>query len=509
MTILGPGALLHVPPGVPDLLGDAPALRYVLVLLAMAWALLVARTRPWLGLLAGIVFFEVAAGFWVAGLGRPYGLLADPAVTRRAAEVTVAGAAAGGEGFLVNTKPPGWWSVRLAGLGVPPAWLLLAPSFLPLLVPALVALLVHALAHPREDAARAALLWLAFGTGQLDAVRGLGLLPELWARPAGAVFFVAAVASLLLAWRWERVRRTWPLAAGLLVLAVTTVPAQPPPGLGAAVLALTLDQSVWLWIGAYGLARGAAGPARALAAAGAATVLLAAAVPTSGLDAWTGHALYRLGLFLAAAGPIGALCGRLGVWLRRGRWWQDVPAERLGLAAVLAAGVPGAFVTWWDPLAMDPMTDESRPVLPAPLIAATEWIRRETPPQAVFVASPDRAPAVAALGGRRVLRAPTLTAPPDDVERWRLEQRLLEGQTPRRALLRYGISHLFVAPGDYADRGLAGPEALDSAPHLRLRYRDAKGYRVYEVLVPRDPLSGITVSGVLIGPRQSLSSAAP
>lgn len=485
MTIPGPGALLRLPPGVPDVLVEAPALRYVLVLLAMVWALLVARTRPWLGLLAGIVFFEVAAGFWVAGLGRPYGLLSDPAVTRRAAEVTVAGAAAGREGFLVNTEPPRWWSVRLARLGVPASWLLLAPTFLPLLVPPLVALLVHAWAQPREDAARAALLWLAFGTGQLDAVRGMGLLAELWARPAGAVFFVAAVAALLLAWRWERVRRTWPLAAGLLAVAAAAVPARPPLGLGAAVLALTFDQSLWLWIGAYGLARGAVGPARALVAAGAGTVLLAAAVPTSGLDVWTGHALYRLGLFLAAAGPIGALCGRLGEWLRPGRWWQDVPAERLGLAAVLAAGVPGAFVTWWDPLVMDPVVDESRPALPAPLTAATEWIRRETPPEAVFVASPGQAPAVAALGGRRVLRAPTLAAPPDDGERWHLEQRLLEGHAPRRALIRYGISHLFVAPGDYADRGLAGREALDADPHLRLRYRDAKGYRVYEVLVPR------------------------
>jgi len=484
MTILRPGELLGIPAGVPDLLAEVAALRYVLVLLAMAWALLVARTRPWLGLLAGIVFFVIATGFWVAGLGRPYGLLTDPAATRRAAEVTVAGATGGSEGFLVNTEPPGWGAVRLARLGVPPSWLLLAPSFLPLLVPPLVALLVHAWGHPREDAARAALLWLAFGTGHLDAVRGLGLLPELWARPAGAVLFVAAVAALLLAWRWERVRRMWPLAAGLLVLAVTSVPAQPPPGPGAAVLALTLDQSLWLWIGAYGLARGAAGPARALAAAGAATVLLAAAVPAWGLDAWTGHALYRLGLFLAAAGPAGALCGRLGEWLRGGRAWLDVPAERLGLAAVLAAGVPGAFVTWWDPLVMDPVVEESRSVLPAPLTAAADWIRRETPPQAVFVAGPDHAPAVAALGGRRVLRAPTLTTPSDEGERRRLEQRLLEGQTPRRALIRYGITHLFVAPGDNADRGFASPEALASAPYLRLRYRDAKGYRVYEVLMP-------------------------
>src|SRR5262245_27418684 len=103
MRIPRPGELLGLPPGLPDLLSQAPALRYALVVLALGWALVVARARPWLALLAGIVFFEVAAGFWVAGLGRPYGLFADPAVTRRAAEVTVAAAAAGGEGFLADT----------------------------------------------------------------------------------------------------------------------------------------------------------------------------------------------------------------------------------------------------------------------------------------------------------------------------------------------------------------------------------------------------------------------
>lgn len=479
-----PGELLGLPPGVPDLLAQAPALRYLLVGSAVLWALVLARARPWLGLLAGVLFFEVAAGFWVLGLGRPYGLLADPAATRRAAEIGVAAAAGGPEGFLVDVPAPGWWSVRLAHRGVSPFWLLIGPTLLPMVAPVVVALLVHVLARPPEPAARAALLWLAFGTGDLDAVRGVGFLPGLWSRPASAVAFLVAVAGLLLAMRAAPVRRLWIGAAALLIPAAAASPAGVSLPLGGALLALTFDQWIWLVLGGIGLARGADAVARALAAAGAAVLLLGALVPALGLDAWTGHAFYRLGLLLAAAGPAGEWCVRVGEWLKRWPRLAPLRAERLGLAALVTVAVPGAFVTWWDPVAMDPVADESRLPLRPVLTDALAWIRRETPATAVFAASPVHAPAVAALGGRRVLRAPSLVTTADDSERWVLEQHLLEGHAPRRTLPRWGVSHLFLAPGDYADRGLAGPELLDGAPHLRLRYRNAEGYRVYEVVRP-------------------------
>src|SRR5262245_16147026 len=92
--ILRPGDLLGLPPGVTDL-AHLPALRYLLVGLALAWAAAVWRGRPWMGLAAGLVFFELAVGFWVFGLGRPYGLLVDAAATRRAAEIAVASATLG------------------------------------------------------------------------------------------------------------------------------------------------------------------------------------------------------------------------------------------------------------------------------------------------------------------------------------------------------------------------------------------------------------------------------
>ena len=482
--ILRPGDVLGLPAGLPDVVSQLPAFRYLLVVLALAWALTVLRGRPWLGLAAGLLFFELAVGFWVLGLGRPYGLLVDPAATRRAAEVGVAGAAGGQEGFLADAPAPGWWSVRLAAAGVPSSWLLLAPTFLPLLVPVLVAVGVHALSRPRDAAALAALLWLGFGTGDLDALGALGFLPGLWARPASAVAFTVGAMVVLLVWRDERARRFWPLGAALVVAASAAGPTLAWPRPAQAVWALTFDAWLWLLLGGYGLAQGAGAAARALVAGGALSVLLASVAPGLGLDAWTGHACYRLGLILAAAGPLRHLAMHLGQALAPSPRLSALRPDRLGLAVLLALTVPIAFVTWWQPPALDPVAEASRAPVDPGLVEAMGWVRRETAREAVFMASPVHAPAVAALGGRRVLRAPGLATTADDVDRWNLEDDLLQGHVPRRTFARYGLAHVFLGPGDFADRGLPGPEALDAAAHLRLRYHNAEGYRVYDVRPP-------------------------
>ncbi|HEX6739276.1 MAG TPA: hypothetical protein VF310_13440, partial [Vicinamibacteria bacterium] len=416
--ILRPGDLLGLPPGLTDP-AQLPALRYLLVALALGWAAAVWRGRPWVGLVAGLVFFETAVGFWVFALGRPYGLLVDPAATRRAAEIAVAAAAGGGEGFLAGTPAPGWWSVRLAAAGFPSSWLLLGPTLLPLLVPALVAVTVHLLARPRDQAALAALLWLAFGSGDLDALGGLGFLGGLWARPGPALAFAGAALAALAIDSRARGRRLWPLAAALVIAASAVGPATPAPGPAAAAWALTMGSWVWLLLGGYGLAQGASGAARALVAGGALVVATASVAPGLGLDAWTGHACYRLGLILAAAGPVARLLAPVGEALARRRPFVG-RAGRLGEAVLLAAAVPAAFVTWWQPPALDPVADASRPTVPAPLLDAMAWVRRETAPGAVFMASPSFAPALAALGGRRVLRAPSLAITPDETDRWNL-----------------------------------------------------------------------------------------
>jgi hypothetical protein len=327
------------------------------------------------------------------------------------------------------------------------------------------------------------LLWLAFGTGDLDALGGLGFLPGLWARPAAAVAFMVGALVVLSIWRDERARPLWPVAAVLVVAASAAGPALAAPRPAQAVWALTFDGWPWLLLGGYGLARGAGAAARGLVAGGALSVLLASVAPGLGLEAWTGHACYRLGLILAAAEPLRHLATLAGQGMARHPRLSALHPDRLGAATLLALTVPGAFVTWWQPSALDPVAEASlEPVAPG-LVEAMGWVRRETAPEAVFMASPTHAPAVAALGGRRVLRAPGLATTVDEADRWNLENDLLQGYVPRRTFARYGVAHVFLGPGDFADRGFPGPEAWNG-PHLRLRYRNADGYRVYDVGPP-------------------------
>jgi hypothetical protein len=144
--------------------------------------------------------------------------------------------------------------------------------------------------------------------------------------------------------------------------------------------------------------------------------------------------------------------------------------------------VPGSFLAWWDPTKADPVAGASVPTLARALYEVTDWIRGETPPDAVVLASEDYAPAVASLAGRRVLRAPTLLAPPDEWRRIRAQAALLEGRDPQKHVARYGVTFVLIAPSEFAEHGLTSPDDLRAHDRLRLRYRHAEGYQVYEVV---------------------------
>jgi hypothetical protein len=101
----------------------------------------------------------------------------------------------------------------------------------------------------------------------------------------------------------------------------------------------------------------------------------------------------------------------------------------------------------------------------------------------VFLASPDYAPYVAVLGGRRVLRAPSIAVADDDLRRDRAEAKLLRGRPGKLGSL-YGLTHVFIGPGDFLSFDLASPEELEKRGRFRLLYRDASDLRVYEILGP-------------------------
>lgn len=472
-----PGDLFGLPPGVPDPLLHVALFRYVLCALALGWALVVWRARrPW-WTAAGSVFVLAAFGFWIAALGRPYGVLDEPRATLRAAQIAVVSHAGGAEGVLAGDADPDTVWTRLARRGVSEAVLQQAPTFLPLAPLLLVPLAVHLLWRPRASAAWGALLVLAFATGEPDALRGVGLVPAAWSHPEAAAVLPLIAAALLAIGRAAVARRAWPLLAVLGALAAAALPATGRPVGGASVLLLTLDQGPWLLLGGYGLWRHGDPAARALAAAGAGHVLWSALVPA---DPFAGHALYRLGLLLGAAPVAAHLAERAGAVIAR-----RLPGEpaSLGAAALVLALVPASFLAWWDPTRLDGAAHASLTPWSRPVVEVMRWIDLETPREAVVLASPDYAPSVAVLAGRRLLRAPTLAQPLDEWRRLRAEAAVLEGRDPQKYVARYGVSFVLVAPTEFGEYGLGRPEDLDAHAHFRLRYRHPEGYRVYQ-LVP-------------------------
>jgi hypothetical protein len=476
---LRPGALLGLPEGVPDPVAHLAVFRYVICGLALAWAAVVWKARrPW-WTAAGTAWVVAAVGFWTLSLGRPYGLLEDREITVRSARIAVVGYAGGQEGVLSGEDLPASPWTALAARGVPPRFLQMLPTFLPLLALPLLGPIVHVLWGRRPIAAHAALLWLSFATGELEALRDVGLAGGLWSRPEVALALPVLVAAVLGLSRPRLGGRAWPLIAAAAAAVAMACPVGPPRlAFPSALMLLTLDQGPWLYLGAYGLVRRGDPASRALAAAGALLVLAHAACGQ--VDALAAHALYRLGLLLGAAPVVADLCERAGRWMASRRLGLEPSAA--GTAALVALLVPGSFLAWWDPTRIDPIAGASVPTLAGPLYEVTDWIRNETPPPAVVLASEDYAPAVAALAGRRVLRAPTLSQPSDEWRRLRAQAAVLEGRDPRKHVARYGVTYVLIAPSEFAEHGLTTPGDLAALDHFGLRYQHPEGYRVYEIV---------------------------
>jgi hypothetical protein len=98
------------------------------------------------------------------------------------------------------------------------------------------------------------------------------------------------------------------------------------------------------------------------------------------------------------------------------------------------------------------------------------------------MASPDYAPSVAVLAGRRLLRAPSLREARDENARVRAEGALLSGRPLPPGARDHGVRFVFVAPGDFRARGIARPEDLLGRPGFVPRYADANGFRVFEIV---------------------------
>jgi hypothetical protein len=484
-VILGPGGFLGLHGGIGAVLAGVAAWRDLLFTLAVAIGACVARGRRRAALALAITFAILGMGFWVAVLARPYGVLADDVATRWAADVSVAGWAGGDDGFVVGEPPDTrTWPGVSRRLG--PDVVLLVPTALPVLVLPASALAIAALWR-RSEASLAAILWAVGATGDLDTLRGLGFVPGLWARPGSSVLWIAVLAAVLVVTRLRLPRRAVIVAGVAAILSWLLFGRRGPDlDVSSAILAVTLDQHLWLLAGAAGLWRARDGAATSLVAGGILLVLVRGFGGPG--DAWAGQCFLRAGLMLASAIWLQAASGDLmsDTTHRVVAQWGVIP-RHIPTAVVLTVLAAGGSLAWWDPVRVDPVAKASIDPVPEALVHAMLWIRENTPREAGVVADGQYAPAVAVLGGRRTLRAPSLVTPPDDERRLRLERAIFEGRPSAALLQRYGVRYVFLAPGQFREYGIEQPEDLEGRGGVRLAYANEKGMRLYEIAPAAGP----------------------
>lgn len=149
-------------------------------------------------------------------------------------------------------------------------------------------------------------------------------------------------------------------------------------------------------------------------------------------------------------------------------------ASGQGHALVLAAALPLGFTAYWDPPSMDRYFKWCLEPLRPNVLAYGEWVRRNTPPDALFVAGRSASIWIPVLAGRRVLLTDDSRPPRDFDERRRAERDIVLSRSPERILAaarRYGVTHLAVDHAmieAYGEERLAGIARL---PAFELVYR--------------------------------------
>lgn len=479
----------------PDWLLDPRTVRYLAAGFVLSAAAAAALGRRRLGALALVIAICLSFGSRSLMLQRPYGLLWDPEQSLELGRIGVAAALEDPKADVLARGEPATATAAtwLAAHGVPPEALTTVFRFLPVALLAVSALAlgrVQGRARGRPFDGLAACAWLVLSTGDLETLAGEGFVAEIWRHTSASLLLLAqfVVLALIPGWLIPHRRFTLPLVMASFVAPwffVARPPGHPDLGIASTLLLMTLDQGLvgaaavlgWRWAGAA---------SRGLCLTGAALLILQAA--TGRIDPWAGAVFYRAGLVLLAVPVLERLLGLVvDVWSRDRLARGGVAWRRSSLASALAifTAAGGSFALWWNPFRLDAVARDSVEPVPKAVSHAASWIRTQTAPDAVFVASAGLAPAVAALGRRQVLRAPALLIAHDDHQRRRAERVLLTscltGDFPRR----YGVTHLLIAPGNFAEYGIAWPDDLEKKHCLRGVYSGLSGYRIFEV---REPL---------------------
>jgi len=157
-------------------------------------------------------------------------------------------------------------------------------------------------------------------------------------------------------------------------------------------------------------------------------------------------------------------------------WLRGRSTYVAGASALLALSLPWVFPFWWSPVRMDPVYVESCAPVPREVLAFSQWIRENTPRDAVFAAGPSYAPWIPALSGRRVLG--------DD----EALERLAASRDPeaiRAVAERFGVTHLAWGRLDAGGAVEVDFDFLNSSPLFSLVHQQRRWVRVYEIRTSR------------------------
>jgi hypothetical protein len=142
-----------------------------------------------------------------------------------------------------------------------------------------------------------------------------------------------------------------------------------------------------------------------------------------------------------------------------------------GHVLLLALLVPLSLPVYWDPPSMDRYFALSRQGLRPKVLAYAQFVRENTPRDAVFVAGKEAASWIPSLTGRRVVLAEGgKLMPPDRAERKETERTLLLSDDMakiRAAAARYGVTHVAIDGALLQEYGVSGFDELARAPAFK------------------------------------------
>ncbi len=166
------------------------------------------------------------------------------------------------------------------------------------------------------------------------------------------------------------------------------------------------------------------------------------------------------------------------------RLWGGLASSSAPACIFLLVTLPQSFPYWWDPPKMDGYYEHALEPIPAEFERLGAFLRTNTSPDAVLVASTETSLWIASLSGRRVLTTGNLRPTFDYEDRVALEKGMLERLDPasyRDAMERYQVSHLVVD----VDSKDVNTSDLDGLPWLDRVYAD--GVVVYAIRGDRLP----------------------